>query len=673
MADRKATIRIGARPDSSLGRMLRGTVDSARKSSREVEREQKRAADEGTRATREAVEEQKRLILSKQQTARSIAQREIREAKRAEKKKTADQKAELKKRENAQRESFEKRRKFLSSAGAGAAGAVGGAVAGAVQIGNKAQSVAEVDSAEGRLSTAIDFRLSTQDTANEAKIAADDLAKFRESFLASSEETSIHVSKYAEAWDLAQSGFDRARELGEVMPDLARIAAGKNIDLTGLVNTVGSGIVGFKLETRDQILAYVDKLIATAERGALKAEATGGTLGSFMPDYALLTGNEGNQGASEMFAFAQTLAQYNKDDPGQIKTQMSAFLSEVKGNKKVQKALRQSGIQVFDDEGKIDIESLGQQFATSDKFRKRVQTIGTEGGGIFGREEAQRAAMHLMDTFTSDPEKFARLKNAEEGSGLASAASGLAKRQADSGWQLRNVGVKAQAATVRDADELAKAALPVAKAKTEWESDNPILAELLGPIGQLVGLAGGGLLLRRFLGGAGAKTGGGMLARAGGGLARFGGGALARMGLGAAGTALGAGALGALGTAALWAGAAGITGATTYYGTSKALDAMGYTGDSAGKFLFNLFGQRDQDKVKLPPMKPGADRPAQAPRPTDVRAESDYLADRMATKIKDLGRGRVEIRVIGPAEVTEASSDGLELEIDSGLAGMAQP
>lgn len=656
----KAIIRIGALPDSSLKRALKGTVDASRKASGQVEASTKKAAKAGEVATRAEIEAAKRGMLDKGRTAESIARTEIRLAEKvARDRKRASEmalRAEKRAGEQTRREAEKtaqsqikeaKRAQRERAAGRGRAGAaiIGGTVAGAVfggvQVAQRGQSVARVGSQEEMLDTAIEFKKQMLLTAVEAKTDDGTRDQIADAIFASSKETNTSLLDYTDALGAAQASFDKFEIFGKIIPELAKIAAGKDMPLQELVSVLGVAGTGLGITDEKGMLALADVLISTAERGSIEAGPIAGVLGPLMADWTVKTGRTGEAAARELFATAQVLAKFNPTKPGVVGTQIEAFMSAIKGDKKTQGALRKAGVEVLDDKGELrQMSDIAAQMASSKKFFERVQTGGTEQGGLFGRKEAQLAAVNLATAVRDDPNALLSLQNIEAGQGLASSQSGLEKLQATSGFKLQNIGATAQVETAKDSDRIIEAMTPMVKGLTELQTEFPLLNASMPILTGAIGGQTAAVLAQTVL----SRTAGGASV---------------------AGKLAGAGKVRKLGMAAAVAGA----GAAGFMITDSILDATGGR-NAIGDFFAGLGGPKHESG----PAGLGASSAKKQEKAGPVELGASTVQAITAANKQNPSKNKLHIVIDGPGTVGDIDADGnTDMQVDSGMSGIAAP
>lgn len=501
--------------------LAREELRAKERAARDAVRANERASREEKRIARDLVRAQERAVRDVARVKERAARAEVRDAQRAAQRRIREEqrvaRAAMKQAEATKRS----RRSALGAIGGG-----GGLVAvgaglgvGAGQLIGRGQGVAGVGSLEERVGVAGGFQRSLVLTANEANLTEEEQQRIQQDVVQASKETNIPIEDFAAALMDAQQGFDALRDFAAIVPDLATIAAGKDIPLRDVVNVLGTARTGLGLNDADSLKRFADILISTSERGSVEAGAVARDIGPIMAQYAIQTGRTGIVAASELLAFTQTLGKFQPGQSSEIATQIEALLFALK-EKDTQEALRKSDIQIFEDDGKTlrGLSDIAAQFAASGEFEadarrlrsgsgtfeERVQTIGK--GGIFGRKEAQRAAVMLMTAVQDNPEAFLQLQNIQGGLGLEQADKGLKKLQELPFFKLQNIGITAQAETLKDLGRIVEEITPAVKATTELQSEFPLMTEALKSLETAVWALVGALGAAKLFGGAGAPA-----------------------------------------------------------------------------------------------------------------------------------------------------------------------
>lgn len=606
-------LRVSALRESSVSRALRGTVDAARKGSDQMVAAQRRAAKDGTKATRENVEAFKKAIREKEQTAIGVARRELRETRLAEagkqreavrtarlqereairasrlKQREADRtaqaivRAESKARREAEKTATKqiqeaerassRRRAILKGIAGGVAGAAGGALHGAIQLGGRAQQLAGVDDRITQLRNAEQVERIITVKGNEAGLSGAQKDIVRSRIMEGTEAGQMNPADLANALSDAQTRFADFMGFADIAPQLAEAAFGLNENMQDLVGATGTANKTFGVSYLDAL----EIITSGAAEGAVGAGELSNAGARYMGLYAEKTGHSGEEGLREFGATYQLLEGKGQQGAEVSGNSLEAFLRMI-GQKKTRDRLKKAGVNIAGEDGAmLPMVQVLDQLVAKEAVLKQPGRMEK----IFGDSNAVNAATYLTAAHRDDPELFDRVYNSQ--GGIDRAKGNAAELRSRPMGKMNEVAVQSQLQTMRDADEIVEKALPFARAKTEFESDNPFLTELAGPIGSVVASAGGTAMAMKMLGmlgGGSAAAGAGGAAAAGGTVAAAGG--LSGM-LAGAGAAVG---LGAAGTGILLAG----TGLAAGYGASAALGGMGYTGDTLGKMLFAMFG-----------------------------------------------------------------------------------
>jgi hypothetical protein len=581
----RVIIRISALPDSALRRALTGTTDAARKASKQVADATRKGAKEGQEArvaadrvaerSAKQVEDAKlhaaarslrvaeRLAAAERREAQKTARTQIRESEKAAAASTRVAKA-----------ASEERRRLMLGIGAGA----WGAARGASQLVGRGQGLAGVSSLEDRLSTAGDFRAQLIRTAGEAKVSPEERAKVEANLLKVSEDTNVALMDLVGGLATAQTRFDKFRDFTGTIGDIAKVSQATGESLDDLVGAIGTASQVFQLDEAGQ-RDFIDALIATSERGTIGVGDFARNLAGSMGSFQVATHRTGAAAAREFLATSQVLgtSQVGAAETG---TMMERFMSEI-SLPATQKKLAQIGVRVKGDDGQLlNVGDIGQQLLANKRFQNEAGVR----QAIFPEIRAMRGAEFLTAELGRNPEAFTSLQNISATEGARSIDQRFAELSADPLFKLRNVGVRAQTDTVRDADRIVQTITPAITELTRLQTKFPLLTESVDTLESTVRWAAGTLLADKLL-------------RGGGGGAAFG---------VEAGEALGKTASVSLGKAfsdAGWAGKVGMagqvmaTGFLAYMTTRQILQSTGWDGaiESFGGKVWEFFhGEPDR-------------------------------------------------------------------------------
>ncbi len=734
MADR-AIIRISAVPDSDLRRALTGTVDASRKASRQVASEEQRALRAAERASEWAAREKikdakwaareqareakkaadaqareakrgadllaretKRAAAVEAREAKLAADAEIREAERAAKAKQREiaqtlrvaersaratareaaksARAQIREAEKAGREqqkiaqeTGEKRRAMLLGLGAGAYGAFKGAAA----LAGRGQGLAGVGSLEERLGTAGDFKAQLIRTAGEAKVSPEERAKIEANLLKISDDTNVSLMDLVGGLTAAQQRFDKFREFSATIGDIAKVSQATGENLEDLVGAIGTATTVFQLDEAGQ-RDFINALIATSERGSIGVGNVARDLAATMGSFQIATKRTGPEAAREFLAASQVFGT-SQAGAAETATMIDRFMQEI-SLPETQAKLRRIGLNVTDKNGQLkNVGEIGTLLAGS----KRFQQAGVR-QAIFPEIRAKRGAEFLIAELARDPQAFSALQNASGVEGATSVDRRRTELAADPIFRLRNLGIRAQTETVRDADRIVTAITPAVTELTKLQLQFPLLTESVDTLEQTVRWAVGTLLAERFIRGGAAVAAAGGLGNAAAGAALGNAAAGSFVGkLGAAGSVIGAGLASYLAT----------TGFLKMTGLDKSIETLGvrlhdqiYGGPTKTKRGFvapaETYEQErkrlaDADIVNLPAggyVAPFSMVPEEkpAPRPfsmlpgtafTDSTTIPSPLIPAMGAEAK------LVIEVIGPGRVKSVTSTNTDIDVSN--------
>lgn len=509
----RAIIRISALPDSALRRALTGTVDAARKANKLVASESAKAAKQAEqvkarsdravaqsshRAAAEMIRDAKRVEEAKKRSAEQVLRAAERSAagERREAQKTArTQIREAEKAAQAQarilQKSTEQRRRLLLAVGAGAFGAAKGGAA----LAGRGQGLAGVGSLEERLNTSGDFQQQMIRTAGEAKLAPAERAKVEENLLKISEATNVSILDLVAGLTAAQSRFDQFREFSVTIGDVAKVSQATGSSLEDLVGAIGTATQVFQLDTAGQA-EFINALVATSERGAIDVKSMASDLAGTMGSFQNATGRTGIGAAREFLATSQVMGT-SQVGAAETATMIERFTSAL-AMPDTQAKLKKIGVNVIDKETgqPRNIGDIGAELAANKRFdEKGVRAA------IFPELRAMKGAEFLTAELKRDPEAFKGLQNIDAGEGAASVEKRMAELSENPMFKLQNVGVRAQAETVRDADRLVKAITPAVTELTRLQTKFPLLTESMGTLESSVRWAVGALVANKLMGG----------------------------------------------------------------------------------------------------------------------------------------------------------------------------
>jgi len=675
MTDGRVIIRISALPDSALRRALSGTVDAVRRASRETAAAQERGAKDGERAVVSAAKAEARAAVAaakdevravrevddaKQKAAKNAireaertASAEQREAQKSARAQIAEAERALKQQSKLALRAGEERRRLLLTVGAG----IYGGVKGATELVGRGQGLAGVGSLEERLQTAGDFKAQLIRTAGEAKASPEERAKVEANLLEISKRTNISITDLVAGLATAQQRFDKFKEFAGTIGDLAKVAQATGENLDDLVGAVGTASQVFQLDEAGQ-REFINALIATSERGSINvgdfARNLAGTAGSFQ----IASGHTGIQGAREFLATAQVLGT-SQVGAAETSTMLERFMSEI-SLPKTQGMLKRIGVDVLGKDGKMrNVGDIGTDLLANKDFQKAGIRQ-----AILPEVRAMRGAEFLMAELKRDPEAFSKLQNIDAGAGAGSVDRRFAELAAQPMFKLRNVGISAQADTVRDADRIVQSITPAVTELSKLQVKFPLLTESMNTLEQTVRWAVGTLVAGRVVQGAagmgGALLGGGVAE----GAAATGAGATVAAGTGVAGG--GAGLAGLAGLSGAGVLASGVVGAATFVLTRELSKATGLESllERAGDGLYSAlhYEAPHRDTQGTDPAAAFARLLAPDVSPNMTPASGQALAAQGVPANAEL-----TIKIDGPGSVTRVDSSGFgQIETVSG-------
>lgn len=705
----RAIIRIGALPDSSLRRTIRGEVDAAARAARQATVAQERAAKAAVTAQQRAAkaiqaarekaakattDAERKAATEQEREARKLAQEEVRWAEWAERQKYLARQREFRESEKTARaqlrlaekaskheqrittQSGRNRRRMLVAAG----GAAFGAAKGAAELVGRGQGLAGAGSLEERLSTAGDFREKLIRSANEAGVSAEDRQKAEAVLLKASEDTNISVMDLVQGLSEAQVRFDKFREFAVIMDDIARVSASSGESVNDLVGAIGTATQVFQLDEAGQ-RDFIDALVATSARGTIGVGDVSRDLAPTMGNFQIATGRTGAAAAREFLATAQVVGT-SQAGAAESATMIERFMQEL--NKiKVQKNLKRIGVDVTEG-GKIggklkNVGDIVNTLSGNDKFAKPAVRQ-----AIFEEIRGRKGAEFMVAALQRNPELFTELERMKAGAGSEQTAKGLGDLKQDPMFRLRNIGVHAQTDTLRDANRIVEKITPAVTELTKLQVQFPLLTESMGALESTIRWAVGALIAERVLGGGGGVAGG----------------------LGALGAANAASKVGGLGAAF---GAAGLLGKLGMIGAVGGAGAAGYglttlllklTGgdkglEGFGESLFNATHrggraaranergipqpEAHEDTSAGVSVDPGAWKSSDLKVNAAGMAEAGALdnADREAIKqliaaMANKPEAKLTVKVEGPGRVTSSTARDLDLmSVDNGFSGIS--
>ena len=653
-------LRVSAVRDSSLGRVLNGNVDAARRSYEKTAAAKRKQVDSNKAATREEVEAEKAAILAKEQTAKAAAKRELREKRRGEEEKRREaertarkevqeaNRASAKKRREAERtaaaikraeekarreaeatakkqiqeaeRAASRRREAFKNAVMGAgAGAVVGTGMAALTAARRAQALSgAADPQEQlRIAAVVDDKLTR---ATKQGGIYDQKDRIKQGLVEASVDNQIPQEELAQGVQSTQERYAKFLEtFSGMLDDFAAAAQATESDVSSLMLATAATMQAGGLTTRADARTALEQIVATSNQGAVSVNDFAGPMAPIMGLHAMNSSTTGQAWVREFNALAQQLGASGAK-PDQIGTLINQF-GERLNDPSVRKGLAKYGVQTtVDGTTKGDLLPEREIIRNLEAQKERLLAPGVL-KKITGADEVSRAFRMVMQP---GAENFAQLEQSSGGREFIQSTRDALVGSAQG--RLRQSAYDAQATTTRTGASTMEKATPWAEFMNRFEANNPILSQMAGPLTGIAGMAGlGGLgkVAWGMLAGGGATAAGGLAAAEGaaatGAAAAGGGGILAGLsGLGslaaAGGTALGLG-------AAATAGLVGTVGAGLTAGTYYAAGG-GDSGfhDWMGRMLMETFGPRAQDLptaapdgMARPPSAPGAGIPGGGP------------------------------------------------------------
>ena len=553
---RSAKIHLTVVRDNSVRNTIRGVTADMQREAKTVQRAQEKASKDAARVAAKAERDKQHAIAKTSRDEQKAAQQRVKAAERA-----AAQELRIKERnerwklrvavnsyrmeERARRQAdreqergAERRRTRGAAVGAAVVGAGFGAVGAARDVLGRAQSIAGVDSLEGRIQKAGEFQAELIRQSRAAGMDKAQRDQVQQRVLTASTTNNIDITDLMSGLATAQSRFSAFGDFAGIIDKIAAASAGTGATVEELVGALGSAREAFGLTT-DEMVQAMDIFAAAGAEGAIDAKQLANEFAATLASTQRATGRKGVAGLREAVATAEALG------TGQLSAAETATVQERLlddlTSKDTQKKLKKVGIQTTDATGALlPIMEIAKQFATNEKFQKASTRQ-----DIFTDVRGRKGAEILMSLMQKDSTFFDRVQNIDAGKGSQLITGTRDEIMGTEFAKLQNVAFQAQAETVANAEQTIAAFRKQTEALTMLEAKWPLVATgldmfsgaLKGAISGLMAMAAG----RVAMGAAGVGGAGGGVATALGGA----GAASGKLGkLGTAGALLSAGVAG---------------------------------------------------------------------------------------------------------------------------------
>lgn len=464
-------------------RAAKATAKAQERAEKDVAKATARTEAEKRKAAAKTAAEEKRASAEKVRNAQRAAAREIQIAERTRqwRQRVIINSARMEERENRRldrerQRGMERRRSTFGRVGAGVAGAAFGAVSAGRDALGRAQSTAGVDSFEGRIQTASQVGTELIRQSRAAGMSTEQRGQIQERLVSASTQNNIPLVELMAGLSAAQSRFSAFEDFAGIMDKVAAAAAGTGASVEDLVGALGSARESFGL-SGDDMEAAMQIMAAAGAEGSIDAAELAKDFADVLGSTQRATGRTGLAGLREAIALAEAIG------TGQAGAAASATMQERLltdlTSVDTQKKLKKIGINTTDASGgMLPIADIAAQFATNAKFQNAStrQDILTD---VRGR----KAAEILMSLGQKDPEFFNRVQNVTTGQGTDIITGTRDEIMASEFGKLANIGISAQAETMRHAEENIAAYRKITAAATDLQARFPFVSEGLDMFG----------------------------------------------------------------------------------------------------------------------------------------------------------------------------------------------
>lgn len=503
MADRKAWVRIGARPDANFKRTLRGVTDAtkaaageAKKSTAQQEAAEKRA-NQAIRTERKRTEGiYKQISREIMTSARQAAAVEVREAKRS-------SAARLKEERRVQREKERTSRKGADGRGGGGGSyALGGAAVGmyhsAKGLVGTAQRVAGVGTPEERLGRAMQFKRGLIIKGLEAGLRPEELQGAETAITKAASASGVDPVEMMEGLIEAQSRFAMFKEFIPHLEQLGKVAVGTDSNIGDLIGMLGTASTIFGMSGKDLEQAMFF-MIDSARSGSISVQDFAQGLAKFMGQFSGYTGARGFEGFKQMAGYFQAIAKTMQATPEEVGTYGRAFL-RVLSEEKTQKKLGKLGAKITPEMTMPEIAKTLYGAQEAGRLTKN------KAKGIFKDSRSFGGFQFLMQALAADPDYFQKVTGASPKAGRELVGKQYKMLMGGEMGRMQMLRVGAQVKAIENMEEVARVERVLAERITELQAEFPRLTKAVGALeSTLLGLAGG-WFLGKMLGGGGATA-----------------------------------------------------------------------------------------------------------------------------------------------------------------------
>lgn len=414
--DAKAKVELKGGPEAvkAIQGQLRATREVQREQRRaaaEQRRDAQRTAKEQEKASKQQVDAQRRASKEVERAAKQQADAQIREARRADREVERLQSRESDRwrrvaensrrvREEAEQRTARTRNRYASMALRGGArfltAGTAGVLAGGLSAFGTARDVAGQSDIRERIRTGNNFRKMMIITASQAGVSDSTRDRISGNALAASTLTGKDIGEVGGSLELAQKSFNSFELFGSIIKEIAVTAEASGANMENLVQALGFIAQANNLTKPEEMIEALNLMVAAAGKGSVEVDNFARDFAASAGIFATNTGQRGIEGVRQFTATAQGIATggFGSAESATRLERLAADLQDVKVlnglrglggiNSVSKKTLKESG-------GKIDMGALIAELSQSKKFQK-----GSVRQGIFKEVRALQAVEALM-------------------------------------------------------------------------------------------------------------------------------------------------------------------------------------------------------------------------------------------------------------------------------------
>lgn len=566
------------------------------KAARDTQRTQEKASQSAAKAAEKAQRDAVRAAEKAQKEMDRLAQREADRWRRLAAQSARHAEREAAKRtadaEKTAKTEADSRRSALRKAGGLLGAATAGVLAGGTVAAGTARGISGVKDIRERITTANEFRERLLLTTSQAGMSAPEREQVQSQVLATSMSTGKDIGELMGVLQTGQAQFNNLRFFAEHLQEIATIAKAGDADTGEFATALGFVQQAFGLTGEEAMeAAYLMK--ASADKGSVEMKNFASNFAPSAGIFAMNTGQKGLAGVRQFLGTSQGVAT-GGFGPAESATRMERFITDL-NDVDVQKGLRGIGVKNVVDKqtGKIDVAGVIDQLAGNKKFQK-ASTRQQIFKDVRGQQavEALLAARSRVQAGVDGAVDLRSIAGVDAAAGRTAVADTMQAMQGEGFFQMQQEAARMQADTVTNLKTYNDQILVVTQAADKLEQSFGALSLWANSIAA-AGLASAGASM---LGGVASAGSGGKLAKAIPSVANAG---AAVSGGAAALLAKGSMAVGAVGTGtAVGVGAAGLAlGGALGYGANQLTSALRSDdktlSDLLAEAMFEAFNKND--------------------------------------------------------------------------------